>query len=396
MFFAYDNLVDQATLTASSAATGFPANNLKNPFRSKPWKTAGATAGTAQLLVDLTGIWAATGSDMMNNGGFDSTPLGWTAGNCTLASVAGGDSGNCLKATRTAGSEQEAYQDRTTVVGRLYRVTAKVKSGTSGNEAFRVLARETGGTEMMGVGGTSSGSWTGYSFYFTATQTTTRIGLKKLTATAGTMLFDTVVVYEMAEGSVEAIALTGYDWASAPGTLQVEFNNADSWGSPAATETLAWVSPTTPGGNKGTIIKKLTTTRNYAFARLSVVNAAGDWNLGRLFLGPIFEPARDHGWGYGEEIVDPSLISSTIGGQAHVDDIEKYRVLTYEGILTTQAQWVLYQAMINEVGTRKELFAAFDYTNEAAERTIYGRFTKVPAVKRPYYWDYDFEFTESR
>jgi len=256
MIFLYNNLLDSATLTASSEATGFPASNLKNPFRTKYWKTAGGTAGTAQLVID---------------------------------------------------------------------------SG------------------------------------------------------AGT------------PPPVNAIALTGYpDWLAAPGTLQMEFNATDSWGSPSKTETLTWVAPTTPGGNKGTIIKKLSETHSYRYKRLSVVNAPGDWNLGRLFVGSYFEPARDYAWGYEEEVVDPSMISPTIGGQDHADEIERYRIIRVNGLIQTQAQWVLYQAMINAVGIRKELFVAFDYASEAAERTLYGKFTKVPAIQRPFYFDYDFEFTEAR
>lgn len=254
ILFLYSNLIDSATLTASSAATGFAADNLKNPFRTKYWWTAGATAGTAQLVIDH-------------------------------------------------GSAKD----------------------------------------------------------------------------------------------VNAIALTGYpDWAAAPGTLQVEFNATDAWGAPSATETLTWVSNTTPGGNKGTIIKKLASTRTYRYNRLSVVNAPGDWRLGRLFVGTYFEPARDYGWGYEEIVVDPSLISQTIGGQDHADEIEKYRVVTVKGLIETQAQWVLYQAMLNSVGSHKDIFIAFDYTSNAIERTIYGKFTKPPSITRPFYFDYDFEFTEAR
>lgn len=405
MFFAYDNLIDQATLTASSAATGFPANNVKNPFRSKCWQTAGATPGDATLVVDMTALWTPfTFANALTNGGFTSDTGSWTAVDSTLASVAGGQSGNGLEITRTGGVSQYAYQDITTVVGKMYKLTVYIKSGTSGNEAYRLQASKTNLTEYTRKDGTSSGSWVQDTLYFTATDTTTRIILAKITATAGTMLFDTAIVNLMIgttdpnKGGFQAIALTGYDWTAAPATLQIEFNNTDGWTSPAKTETLTWVSPTTPGGNKGSIIKKLTQEWCFRYARLNVgtYGAPTDWNLGRLFLGPIFEPARDHGWGYGEEIVDPSLTSFTIGGQVHIDDIEKYRVLSYEGVLTTQAQWVLYQAMANEVGTRKEFFAAFDYTNEAAERTIYGRFTKLPAIKRPFLWEYEFEFTESR
>ena len=128
------------------------------------------------------------------------------------------------------------------------------------------------------------------------------------------------------------------------------------------------------------------------------INGLSDWSLGRLFVGEYFEPTRTYGRGYQEEVVDPSLISQTIGGQDHADEIERYRIIRCNGIIETQAQWVLYQAMLNAVGTRKEIFVTFDHAAEAAERTIYGKFSKLPAITRPYsgIFEYDFEFTEAR
>jgi len=128
------------------------------------------------------------------------------------------------------------------------------------------------------------------------------------------------------------------------------------------------------------------------------VNGAVDFSIGRIFVGEYFEPTRTYGWGYQEEVVDPSLISQTIGGQDHADEIERYRKVTCNGIIETQAQWVLYQAMMNAVGMRKEIFAVFDYDTDPIERTVYGKFSKLPSITRAFTnkFDYDFEFTEAR
>lgn len=406
MHFLYDNLIDNAyvTLTGSSAAAGFPASNLRNPHRTKCWQTAGAVAGTAQLVIDMSSLWAATtGSDLITNGNFNTNTNDWTPTDCTIASVAGGVSGtNCLEITRTGEAEQTAGQSISGLtVGAMYKLTAYVKSGTSGNEDYALYAIW-GGSSSISKIGTSSGSWVLATLYFTAQASTITVGVLKGSATAGTMLFDSVQLYEMQDTNgytdmgIEGIALTGYDWGVAPGTLQIEFANEDVWTSPEDTETLTWVSFLTPGYNKGTIIKKLSAAHRYRYARLSVVNADGDWSLGRLFLGPVFTPEREYSWGYGEEVVDPSLIAQSIGGQDHADIIESFRRVTCNGIILTQAQWALFQKMINSVGSNKPLFAAFDYANEAVERTIYGRFTKVPGIVRPYLYEYDFEFTEAR
>jgi hypothetical protein len=371
LLFLYNNLLDSATLTASSATTGFPANNLKNPFRTKYWKTN--NAGTANLVIDLTSIWAATGSNLVAN---------WTNVNYDAFTDA---AGNITNAEYTTAGTQTAVSDAIALtVGKLYKIVA-TETHTSGQH---ITLSGTGGvaTTTLAAGANT--------IYFTATAVSSVLTVTNDGAAKNACTF---TLYEMTGGSIDAIALTGYpDWAVAPGTLNMEFAPSNSWGAPTATEALTWVANTTPGGNKGTIIKKLTTTRNYPYARLNVVNAAGDWNLGRLFVGSYFEPARLYAWGYEEEVVDPSLISQTIGGQDHADEIERYRIIRCSGVIETQAQWVLYQAMLNAVGTRKEIFAAFDYSGEPIERTVYGKFSSLPGITRPFYFDYSFEFTESR
>ena len=254
ILFLYNNLLDLAMLTESSEASGFPAENVQHPFRTKVWQTAGGTPGTANLVID--------------------------------------------------------------------HGSAK---------------------------------------------------------------------------AVDCIALTGYDWASAPGTLDLEFNATDSWESPAATEALTWAATPTANGNKAVIIKKFT-SKSYRYNRLNVVYSPDDWDLGRIFLGTCFEPVRNYGYGRKEDLTDPSKILRTIGGQEYVDEIEMYRSQSVKFRVITQAQWELFQKMINHAGTRKDLFVAFDYDNEPDELTVYGKFTKLPGMTRPFLnlFDFSLNFQESR
>ena len=252
--FLYDNLIDLATLTASSAATGFPGNNVKNPFRTKVWRTAGATAGTANLVI--------------NHG------------------------------------------------------SAK---------------------------------------------------------------------------AVTCVALVGYNWASAPGTFNLEFNATDAWGAPSATESLTWAANPTANGNFGVIIKTFA-SKSYQYNRLNVVYAPGDWNLGRIFIGTYFEPTYGYSPGWTSEYVDESVGQRTIGGQEHFDEIDQYREFGISFKIDSQAQWELFQTMINAVGVRKDLFVALDYNNEPDEMTIYGKFISLPGMSSfaPYGQNVNFSFRESR
>jgi hypothetical protein len=132
--------------------------------------------------------------NLVTNGGFDSDVSGWYPGNCSLAPIAGGQSGNCLEMTRTGENLQYILQGIPTVVGKDYQFSAYVKSGTSGDQAFMMYADSAVPINLVTLDGISSGNWTKYSVVFTATTTTTNIYLRKDTATAGTMLFDTVSV----------------------------------------------------------------------------------------------------------------------------------------------------------------------------------------------------------
>ena len=137
------------------------------------------------------------GVNEVSNGNFDVDTTGWTGVDCTLASVAGGQEGSCLEITRTGGALQYANQVLGgLVLGKVYRVTAYVQSGTSGDEAFRVAALTTALATIEEITGTSSSTMTQYEFSFTATAPTDMVIVEKTTATAGTMRFDLVIVQE--------------------------------------------------------------------------------------------------------------------------------------------------------------------------------------------------------
>ena len=69
-------------------------------------------------------------TNALANGSFTSDASGWTANLATLASVAGGVSGNALQVTNSGAAAGSAYQDFTAQVGRLYKATYHFKKGT--------------------------------------------------------------------------------------------------------------------------------------------------------------------------------------------------------------------------------------------------------------------------
>jgi len=130
-------------------------------------------------------------ANTVSNGYFDSGTTGWEATNCTVASV-GGE----LVITRNGGAFQDVAQTVTgklsTFVATTYRVSVKVKSGTSGNEAFTVVVDD-GGTGAT-ITGTSTATKTRHTATFVAATADYTITVTKNSATAGTMKFDDIEV----------------------------------------------------------------------------------------------------------------------------------------------------------------------------------------------------------
>jgi len=220
---------------------------------------------------------------------------------------------------------------------------------------------------------------------------------KVWTTDGGTPGTANLVINHGSAKAVNCIVLANYDWTSAPGTLDIEFNATDSWAGPSHTESLTWAANPSVNGNKAVIVKKFA-TQTYQYNRLNVVYATGDWSLGRIFLGEYFEPTKNYQYKWGQNMLDDSETARTIGGQDHIDEIEMYRMVQFKTLIKTQAQWELYQKMVNSVGRNKELFIAFDYDNEPNEMTQYGTFTKLPGMSSPFtnLFEIGFNFKESR
>ena len=169
-----------------------------------------ASTGAAPIQ---SGANAALTGNTLTNGGFDSDTTGWAIhAQGTGASVAGGQTGNCLEITRVSASSQYFYQAvvPTYTLGKLYEVSIYVKSGTSGDEAFQVWV---GGAPSI-INGTTTSSWVKHSVVIECDSYMVTYGIYagKNTATAGTMLFDTFCVNEVTPGCVAANSLAFDGW----------------------------------------------------------------------------------------------------------------------------------------------------------------------------------------
>lgn len=179
-----NNIGWACSLTSSAVDT-----NLLRPwleYNETKTGTGGNTSGIHNLYL----------SELVLNGDFSAGTTNWTLDNSTLASVAGGQTGNCLEITGDGGgATNDAYQAHSFIAGKIYNISGWVKTGTSGNEAWVAQVSNPGVATMFSVSGTSSANWVQFFGRFVADSNSIRLTLRKNTGTAGTMLFDNVILY---------------------------------------------------------------------------------------------------------------------------------------------------------------------------------------------------------
>lgn len=186
--------------------------------------------GDVTILGDST-----VGGELITNGGFDSDTTGWTATNATIASVSGGQSGNCLKVTNVS-SNGYASQSITTVIGATYRLTFYRKS-VDANMALYV-GTSAGGSQLLFANLPTAADWMLNTYFFTATTTTThfRLSMSGSPAAGTTALWDTISCVQMLGGNLSVNGkITGYGGtagiaiASATGVVTAD-NRVDAEG----------------------------------------------------------------------------------------------------------------------------------------------------------------------
>jgi hypothetical protein len=164
------------------------------------------------------GVWSnATlenvGSDLVTNGGFDSDTSGWTPSACTIASVAGGQSGNCLEMTHQPTQSKSIADPITLTAGKLYKLIFYAKNGTLTGKSVRASVYQNGETEHFTPDLVTSGSWQSESSVFEAINGGNyNIYLYGADEESGTLLFDTVTLYEVTPGCVAADNLGPDGW----------------------------------------------------------------------------------------------------------------------------------------------------------------------------------------
>jgi hypothetical protein len=124
--------------------------------------------GTLYDIGETAKYWPFSRAYSMN-GDFETGVAGWTYYNTPLrSSVAGGQTGKCLKLQTDSASAGIAVNNLPTKLGYRYRVVVWFKQGTAANSGLIRLGKTVGGTDYATVS-PSDAAWTRYEFTFTST-----------------------------------------------------------------------------------------------------------------------------------------------------------------------------------------------------------------------------------
>jgi hypothetical protein len=179
-------------------------------------------------------------ANVVANGDFATDALSWSPTNATLASVAGGASGNCLQIAGAGTNPGQASQTMTTIPGQAYSLRLRFKKGTgSGGQA---VVLDGGGNILASSRSLTDNAWTTHEVLFRAPGTAATIALESLDPGAGTTaLFDLVTCAAAPFGAAEALA--GFSCALYTGAQPATGDAAASGTLLASWSGLRWTTP---------------------------------------------------------------------------------------------------------------------------------------------------------
>ena len=193
-----DTAVDLSAYASADSAT-------LHPYWFKLIDSSGLVAWG---YIGASGGGEAVGAEKLSNTTFDVNTTSWSPVNTgTIASVAGGQSNNCLQVDEdNTAANPGAYQDAITVIGTVYKYSVYVKQGTEAT--YEIKASNTDWSFPTTYGTfEATGSWVLRTLYHTAVATTTRALLQQRAAKGSgtTMLFDEALFKPLTDCSTNGL-----------------------------------------------------------------------------------------------------------------------------------------------------------------------------------------------
>jgi hypothetical protein len=210
--------------------TAFTDFSSANVLTSYPGSKLTITDHAGKKLIGYikaAGTGETYGSQLMANTAFNNTTS--VQGNCTLSSVAGGQTGNALQMTVPSGTSCQSSEVFATSNGALYLLTGYLKIGT-GNAIQSFFEQNFGAFNTYQNYYNQSASWTPYTLYGTADGTSFLHQWTAYGTSTQTDFVDTVSTVQVITPSSTGVTITStangstYNWTSE----DAGFNRNDS------------------------------------------------------------------------------------------------------------------------------------------------------------------------
>ena len=114
-------------------------------------------------------------------------------------------------------------------------------------------------------------------------------------------------------------------------------------------------------------------------------NSDGYLEAGRLIAGPAYQPTINYANGVEIEFVDDSRVTKSRGGQVFVDEVRKYRRITFDLIHLPESE--IFQNVFNAIdrvkGVSKDVLVIPQPSDSSTWLTqnIYGRVAEIGAIE---------------
>lgn len=225
------------SLVDGTAFVDFSAADVLTDYIGKRIVITDSAGKKAVGYIKAAGTGETLGDELATNGGFDSDTTGWSIGNSALlASVAGGESGNCLQITENGAASPYASKGMSVVQGALYKSNYSVKQGTSSTYRGYITGTSIYETYPLIVDRTSTSEWVAQGPWYRVpigTGTAWFILLNMAAQGSGlTHLFDSATFKQVLTPSATGVTITStpngttYNWTS----IESGFNYNDASG----------------------------------------------------------------------------------------------------------------------------------------------------------------------
>lgn len=153
-----------------------------------------------------------------------------------------------------------------------------------------------------------------------------------------------------------------------------------SWG--------GFLNPTVAADYTISTYRVLTTPVVAQYLRIDIVdssNTDGYIEIGRLISGPAYRPSQNYAFGAEFEFVDESRVVKSRGGQTFIDEVERFRRVSFELLNIPEAE--IFSNVFNSIdrrrGIAKDILVIPQPNDEATfvTQNIYGRLVSTTPIQ---------------